>query len=264
MISFEREEGARLLADTHAHLSDVAFADDRDEVVSRAERAGIGRILAVGSDLASSRAAVACAARYPHVYAAVGIHPHEAQRFHEEGRDVERLLDAPKVVAVGEIGLDRLRGGAPIDQQRTAFRRQLQWAAERGLPVSVHNRDADQDVLEALDGAGVTAVLHCFSSSAETARAAIDLGCFLSVAGNVSFPKSELLRGVARDVPLERLLIETDSPVLAPQRWRGRRNEPAYLTAVRDAVAELRTLDPGDLDAQLWANADVVFSWGQA
>jgi TatD DNase family protein len=206
---------------------------------------------------------VACAARYPHVYAAVGIHPHEAQRFHEEGGDIERLLDAPKVVAVGEIGLDRIRG-AEIDLQLDAFRRQLRWAAERGLPVSVHNRDADLDVLDALDASGVTAVLHCFSSDAETARTALDLGCYLSFAGNVTFPKAEPLRGVLRDVPPERLLIETDSPVLAPQPWRGRRNEPAYLTAVRDTVAEVLNLESDDLDARLWANADAVFSWGRA
>jgi TatD DNase family protein len=224
----------------------------------------VGRILAVGSDLESSRAAVACAAVYPHVYAAVGIHPHHADRASEEYRGIAALLDAPRVVAVGEIGIDYVRSPSSPAIQLAAFRAQLALAREAGLPVSVHNREADADVLDALAEAGVTAVLHCFSSGLETAKAALRMGCFISFAGNLTFPKADSLRAVAAAVPADRLLIETDSPVLAPQAWRGRRNEPAHLTAVRDALADLRDLSQDAVAAQTWENAELVFHWGHA
>jgi TatD DNase family protein len=232
--------------------------------MERAAQAGIGRVLAVGSDLASSRAAVACAERYAEVYAAVGVHPHEAHTFNRDAADVETLLDAPNVVAVGEIGIDRARPGAPLDLQMEVFKTQLRWAAERGLPVSVHNRDADAEVLAALQGLPVTAVLHCFSSGLETARRAWVDGHIVSFAGNVTFPRADALREVAAEAPLDRLLIETDAPVLAPQPWRGRRNEPAYLVAVRDRVSEVRGVDPAALSEAIWRTADQVFSWEAA
>ena len=221
-------------------------------------------MLAVGSDLESSRAAVACASRYDDVYAAVGLHPHEAGRFPDEAAEIEALLDQPKVVAVGEIGIDRGRENWSVDVQTLAFHEQLAWAQARNLPVSIHNRNADADVLSALENFSVVAVLHCFSSSAAFATQALEAGCVLSFAGNLTFPKANSLREVARSVPAECLLIESDAPVLAPQPWRGQRNEPARVPAVCETLAEVRALDVETVANDVWKTAERVFRWGAA
>jgi TatD DNase family protein len=265
LSSEEREEGAALLPDTHAHLTDDAFDGERDDVMKRAARVGVRRVLAVGSDLASSRAAVECAARYSDVYAAVGVHPHEAHRFPHEEHEIQSLLDAPKVVAIGEIGIDRRRqDGSGLETQLAAFRAQLEWARIRSLPVSVHNREADDEVLDMLSEHGVTAVLHCFSSPMGTARRAIEDGHYLSFAGNITFKRNEDLRTLAADAPIERLLIESDAPVLSPEPWRGRRNEPANVTVVCEAVSRARGIATSEFAAHVWRTAALVFAWGEA
>lgn len=250
-----------LLPDTHAHLDAPEFAEDIDEIIARASAAGVDRILAVGSDLASSRRAVALAKRFHCVYAAVGLHPHEATGFDAQKSGLQALLDADKVVAVGEIGLDYRRDVVPRIEQRVAFAAQLQWAEERGLPASVHNRDADADVLEAVSEHSVAVVWHCFSGSQDVYDRVLHSEDYVSFAGNLTFRNADSLREQARRVPLERVLVETDAPVLAPQRWRGERNEPAHVLAVIAELATIRESTPADLGATLAANADRVFRW---
>ncbi len=233
-------------------------------MVARARAAGVDRILAVGSNLAASRRAVALAHRFPFVYAAVGIHPHQAASFRSQASDVHALLNADKVVAVGEIGLDYLREHAPRSEQREAFAEQLRWAEEHNLPVSIHNREADSDVIAALCLRRVTAVLHCFSDAPAMLQSALGEGHYISFAGNLTFKKAQALRSVARTVPLDRVLVETDAPVLAPQLWRGKRNEPAYVVAVAGALASLHGLRSEEIQPIVTANADQVFRWRAA
>jgi len=239
------------------------FERDLDEVLARARDAGIDRILAVGTDLASSLWSVSLAQQYDMVYAAVGVHPHETSKFPEEGQSVQALLGEEKVVAVGEIGLDYYRNSTPQAQQLAAFREQVRWATDRDLPVSVHNRSADTDVLEVLASSGVRTVLHCFSGSWEFARRALDAGFSLSFAGNLTFPKADELRSVATQVPADKLLIETDAPALAPQTKRGKRNEPSYLLSTLETLASLRNTAPGLLSEQISRTADELFAWSR-
>lgn len=254
-------ERSHLLSDTHAHLDAPEFGGDLDAVLARARTAGIDRILAVGSDFATSLTAVEIAHAYDIVYAAVGMHPHEAHHFPMEEARLRALLDEEKVVAVGEIGLDYHRDTIPRGAQLVAFRSQLAWARARDLPVSVHNRDADDDVLVEMARAGVRGVLHCFSGSIALARRAVEAGLHLSFAGNVTYPKADDLREVAAKVPLDRLLLETDSPVLAPQSRRGRRNEPAYIVSTWEAVAATRGVSADVLAHAVSENANSIFSW---
>jgi TatD DNase family protein len=253
-----------LLPDTHAHLDAAEFDGDRDAVVARARAAGVTRILAVATNLASCRTTVSIAAETDSVFAAVGLHPTEASRWEDEADGICAVLDAPNVVAIGEIGLDFVRGAASREKQLTVFRTQLGWAEERGLPVSVHNRGADDDLLRVLGDYSVRVVLHCFSGSLSFAEAALARGYALSFAGNITFPRADVLREVAARVPDDRLLLETDSPVLAPQPWRGRRNEPAYERATLETLASVRSAVPDVLQGILTENADRVFHWGTA
>jgi TatD DNase family protein len=226
--------------------------------------AGVDRILAVGSDLVSSETAIALAHRFDSVYAAVGIHPHETAKFATQAATVRALLVERKVVAVGEIGLDYQRGSETREAQMESFREQLNWAREACLPVSVHNRGADQDILAELRPSGVDAVLHCFSGTVGLAREAVRAGHWVSFAGNVTFPKASELRDVAAAVPRDRVLVETDAPVLAPQAWRGKTNEPGHVTATARVVAEVRGETYHAFCASVSENADRVFHWRDA
>lgn len=269
MVSSRRIDGDRaasegrrfLLPDTHAHLDAAAFDLDVADVISRAEDVGVGRILAVGSDLRSSVKALELAHTFNSVFAAVGLHPHEAYKFHDEAEQLQALLGERKVVAIGEVGLDYFRAGAPAEVQRYAFTAQLEWARRLGLPVSVHNRNAGSDTLATLAQAEVTAILHCFSSSPDFAHTAVEAGMYVSFAGNVTYPKAIALREAVKMVPADRLLVETDSPVLTPQTWRGQRNEPARVTAVLEVVAAQQGLSTADCAANITANANRVFGW---
>jgi TatD DNase family protein len=261
----DREGGSPfVLPDTHAHLDAPVFRGHEPEIIERALAAGVDRILAVGSDLASSEAAVALAQRFESVYAAVGVHPHEVERFATDATGVRSLLKERKVVAVGEIGLDYGRGLDARRLQVEIFREQLAWAREARLPVSVHNRAADDDVLSELRSADVTAVLHCFSGAPAMAESAIENGHVLSFAGNVTFPRAQELRAVAQEVPGDRLLVETDSPVLAPVPWRGQTNEPEHVTATARVVADVRGESLRDFSAAVTRTADRVFQWRSA
>jgi len=246
------------MTDTHAHLD--ACEEPAEQLVSRARAAGVNRIVAVGSSLDSCRETLAIANREPGVWAALGIHPHQAgDPDAERLGELRGLLGDERAVAVGETGLDFYRDYAPRDRQRELFRRQLELAAELGKTVVVHTREADKETAASLEGFDGTVVLHCFSSP-ELLPVALERGYYVSFAGNVTYPKAEELREAARQISADRLLAETDSPYLSPQPRRGRPNEPANVVHTVAALAEARGEDPEELEARLDANAAAAFS----
>ncbi|TYP00119.1 TatD DNase family protein [Geothermobacter ehrlichii] len=255
------------LIDTHAHLDSGQFRDDLNEVLQRASDNGIQHIITIGCDLESSRINCRLAENNSRLSAAVGIHPHDAASLDDAAIATLRQLAAkPGVVAIGEIGLDYYRDRSPRDSQRRAFRRQLRLARELGLPVIVHDRDAHEDViaiLEEEDAGSIGGVMHCFSGDQALARACIDLGFYISFAGPVTYPKNEALREVARMVPTEHLLIETDCPYLSPQPCRGRRNEPAHMRMTAETIAEVKGLSLEDIARITSVNAHRLFGIGQ-
>lgn len=243
------------MIDTHAHLG-----EDADEVLARARAAGVTRVVAVATTVPEAHETLRLAERHEGVFACVGVHPHEAGGPEAARADELRgLVRHPKVVAVGETGLDFFRAYAPHDAQRALFGRQLELAAEARLPVVVHARAADDDTAAALVAHDGAVVLHCFSSPG-LLEPAVERGWYVSFAGNVSYPSAHDLRAASRRVPRERLLAETDSPFLAPQPVRGRRNEPAHVVHVVEALAAARDEDPAELAARIEANADAVFA----
>jgi TatD DNase family protein len=243
--------------DTHAHLD--ACADAPDELLARARAAGVDRIVAVGSGIESCRAAVELAERDDGVFAALGIHPHQAGDGEADRVDELRdLLTHPRAVAVGETGLDFFRDYAPRERQRELFAAELGLAAEAGKAVVVHTRDAAEPTATALATFDGTVVLHCFSSP-ELLPVALERGYYVSFAGNVTFPKASDLRDSAAQVPANRLLAETDSPYLAPVPRRGRPNEPANVVHTVAVLAEVRGVEKSELEAQIEANATAAF-----
>ena len=246
------------MIDTHAHLD--AF-EDAGEVLERARAAGVGRVISVGTNVASCRAVLALCDREEGVFAALGLHPHEAGTVGErEVEELRDLLSHPKAVAVGEAGLDYYRDLAPRDRQAKAFEAQAKLAAELGKPLVVHTRAADDDTVAALRGlpGDVRVVLHCFSSSS-LLEPALEHGWFVSFAGNVTYPKASDLRWAAARVPADRILAETDSPYLAPQPVRGRRNEPAHVVHTLAALADARGETGAALEERIEANAAALF-----
>jgi TatD DNase family protein len=242
--------------DTHAHLDAL---DDPAAAVARAREAGVTRILTVGTNVEVCRSALAFAEQHEEVYAILGIHPHAAGEVDDAAvPEVGAMLAHPRAVAVGEIGLDYYRDYAPRDTQRRLFDRLLTVAADAGKPVVIHTRAADEDTLAALAGFAGTVVLHCFSSTA-LLPAALERGYYVSFAGNVTFPKASDLRMAATQVPRDRLLAETDTPYLAPQPVRGRKNEPAYVVHTLAGLAEARGDDPAELEEQIEENAAAAF-----
>jgi TatD DNase family protein len=220
-------------------------------------------VATVGTDVATSRAAIALAAAEPGVWATVGVHPHDAGSADEAAlEEIERLATAPRVVAIGEIGLDYFRNLSPKDAQVRVFRRLLETARRARKPVVIHCRDAHADVLALLEDARVAdvgGIMHCFSGDVEIARRALDLGLHLSLAGPVTYPNARQLPEVARFAPADRLVVETDCPYLPPQPHRGKRNEPAYVRITAARVAELRDEPLERLASRTAANARAVF-----
>ena len=247
------------LFDTHAHLHFPEFEADFDAMLARARAAGVRRILTIGTDVPTSRAAATLAAREADVWAAVGIHPHEAAEADDAAlAEIERLASAPRVVAIGETGLDFFRDRSPREAQERAFRSQLALARRTGKPVLVHCRDAHEATLTLIGEADVReigGIMHCFSGDVAIARRCLDLGLLVSLAGPVTYPKPGALPEVARFVPGDRLVVETDCPFLPPQPYRGKRNEPAYLAITAARVAELRGEPLADLAARMSENA---------
>jgi TatD DNase family protein len=241
-----------MFIDSHAHLDTPHFDADRDAVITRAREAGVAAILTLGVDGASSQRAVALAQQYEGVFAAVGIHPHEAQHATPEDykalMGLARVREANRIIAWGEIGLDYYYDHSPRDVQRREFRRQIRMAREVDLPVCIHSRDAHDDVLTILDeekAIDVGVVMHCFSGDEEVARRSLDLGFYISFAGPVTFTNARQLPAIVPLVPDDRLLIETDAPYLSPHPWRGRehRNEPARVAIIAARVAELKGIN---------------------
>ncbi len=265
------------LIDTHSHVSDPGFNKDREEVLARARAAGVTIMIDIGTDIGTSRRAVKMAGERADVYAAVGIHPHEADSVTDatiaELREMAR--SSPKVVAIGETGLDFYRNRSSREGQRASLRRHLDLARELNLPVVLHLRssanagegaaDAYEGAVEALKeaGGGLRGVSHCFSGTPALARALVDLGFYISFAGNVTYPNAPVLREAAREVPLDRIVVETDCPYLTPQAHRGKRNEPAYVRLTAEAVAAARGMLYEELSAAIMLNAQRLFRFAK-
>lgn len=251
-----------MIWDTHAHLDDKQFNPDRDQVVQRAREAGIGNIVNVGHTETASRNAVEMATKYPFMYAAVGIHPHDAKDCTERTWELLlRMAQNPKVVAWGEIGLDYYRDLSPRDIQRQVFIKQIELADEAGLPIIIHNRDAHEDTLKIVkkylpQGGGV---FHSYSGSWEMARELLAMGFYLSFSGPLTFKNARYAVEVAANVPEDRFVVETDCPYLAPEPYRGKRNEPAYVKEVLSKIAELKGLSLDEVAELSSANAQRLF-----
>jgi TatD DNase family protein len=249
------------LIDSHAHSDFPQFAHDRDALLDRARAAGVETILAIGSGPGPERldAAIPFAEEHDWIYASIGVHPHEAKLLAPDHlQQLAQFAKHPKVIAWGEIGLDYFYDHSPRNVQDRVFRDQLALAHQAKLPIIVHCRDAWPDTLRVLDEAwrptGLGGILHCFTSTLEDAQRGLDMGFLISFAGNSTYPKAANIRDVAKALPLENILIETDSPFLAPQGYRGKRNEPAYVAEVAKAIASVRNLHPEDIAAATTAN----------
>lgn len=284
------------LIDTHCHLEMKEFDPDREEVIRRAREAGIEAMVTIGSDLEGNMGGLELSKKYDFIYSSVGFHPHDAKDFTEEIFDRlkgwatgYRIQDAgcrlrehhvsgimhhasslknssrlPKVVAIGEIGLDYHYDNSPREVQREAFLKQLAFAREVNLPVIVHSREAKRDTIDVIKKSGVTnGVFHCFSGDMEMAEQVMEMGFSISVAGPVTFKNARRLRDVAKAIPDEYLLIETDAPYLTPEPFRGKRNEPAYLIHTARAIAELRRISLDDISRITTLNANRLFKTGK-
>jgi TatD DNase family protein len=265
------------LIDTHCHLEMDAFNPDREEVIKRAHEAGIEAIITIGSDLAGNRGGLELSQKYDFIYSSVGFHPHDAKDFTEEIftqikewarqfkiQNPKSKFQNSKVVAIGEIGLDYHYDNSPREIQRQVFMQQLHLAKEVDLPVIIHSREAKRDTLEIITRSGVNSgVFHCFSGDMDMAEQAMALGFYISVAGPVTFKHAKNLKEIAQAIPDNYLLIETDSPYLTPEPFRGRRNEPAYLVHTAQIVAALRKVSLGDISRITTLNAKRLFRIGE-
>ncbi|WP_371365503.1 putative metal-dependent hydrolase YcfH [Sporomusa rhizae] len=251
-----------MLFDSHAHVDDSRFDEDRNEVIKRAAEAGLVGILNAGACMESSARSITLAQEHDMVYAAVGIHPHDAKE--AKDHDYEQLAvwsSLAKVVAIGEIGLDYYYDMSPRDVQQQVFVRHIDVARQMGKPIIIHDRDAHGDVMTILkkEAKGLTGVLHCFSGSSEMAKEVIKIGFYVSFAGPVTYAKDGKLKEVAASVPLERILVETDCPYLTPQPYRGRRNEPTHVKFTAEEVARVRGMDFEALAEAATANTKRLF-----
>jgi TatD DNase family protein len=249
------------LVDSHAHIDFPQFADDREAMLERARLAGVSALLAIGTGPGPEKmdAALPYADQYDWIYASIGIHPHEAKQVTPQHlEELTKLAKHPKVIAWGEIGLDYFYDHSPRDIQHQVFRDQMALARDAKLPIIIHCRDAWPDCLALIEEVwrptGIGGILHCFTGTIEEARCGLDAGFMISFAGNSTYPKTQHLRDIAKEIPLDRILIETDSPFLAPQPYRGKRNEPAYVAEVARTLANVRNLSPEEFAASTSAN----------
>jgi len=254
-----------MLVDSHCHLDFPDFAEELDAVVARAEAAGLDRIVTISTRVRRHAEVRAIAEKFPRVYCSVGTHPHNA---HEEldvtAAELVRLAEHPKVVAIGEAGLDYHYDYSPRAAQEQGLRTHIAAARETGLPLVIHCREADADmarILQEESGKGVfPAVLHCFTGTRELARAGIALGFYVSFSGILTFKKSDELRAIAAELPADRILVETDAPYLAPGRYRGKRNEPAYVVETAQVLAQARGVTYAEIARQTTDNFFRLFS----
>jgi TatD DNase family protein len=259
------------LTDSHAHVDVSDFDEDRDAMLDRARAAGVGTVLAIGNgpELEKLGAAIPYAEAHDWIYAAAGIHPNEAKQATDAHyAELERIAQNPRLIAWGEIGLDYHYDHSPRDVQANVFRHQLSQARAAGKPIIIHCREAWPDCLNILDedwrSSGLGGIFHCFMGTLDEARRGMDMGFMISFAGNVTYPKAQNLRDVAKDIPLERLLVETDSPFLAPQSHRGRRNEPAYVAEVAQTIGNVRNLPAGQIAEMTSANFRRFFGFDES
>jgi len=249
------------LIDSHAHIDFPQFADDRDAMLLRARETGVQALLAIGTGPGPEKldAALPYAEQYDWIYSSVGIHPHEAKEATPQHFDeLARLAQHPKIIAWGEMGLDYFYDHSPRDVQANVFRTQMELAHAAKLPIIIHCRDAWEDCLAMIEQhwkpTGLGGILHCFTSTLDHAKRGLDMGFLVSFAGNSTYPKAQSIRDVAKDLPLDRILIETDAPFLAPQPYRGKRNEPAYVAEVAKTLANVRNLPPEEIAATTASN----------
>lgn len=249
------------LIDSHAHIDFPQFAEDRDAMLERARAAGVSTLVAIGTGPGPEKldAAMPFAEQYDWIYTTVGVHPHEAREVTQAHlEELERLAKHPKVIAWGEIGLDYFYDHSPRDVQAKVFRQQMELAKAAKKPIVIHCRDAWPDCIKILEEewapCGLGGILHCFSSTLEDAQRGVDIGFMISFAGNSTFPKAQNLREIAKALPIENILIETDSPYLAPMPYRGKRNEPAYVAEVAKMLASVRNLSTGEAAARTTEN----------
>ena len=260
-----------MLIDTHTHLDDARYNDDRAGMIVRAREAGVQTMVTIGCDLETSRSALSLANRYPFIYASVGVHPHEVKHIQDSWYDeFRRLAMSKKVVAYGEIGLDYHYNHSSPRDQRNRFREQIQLARELKLPVIIHTREAQDDTITILKeekASEVGGVFHCFSGDAWLAKGALDLGFYLSFSGILTFRNATMLREIAKNTPLDRTLIETDCPYLTPAPHRGKRNEPAYVAYVVQQLADIHAdkgIEAGQIGQITSDNARRLFKISQA
>ena len=253
----------KLLFDTHTHLNVDAFADDAAAAITRAHEAGVGRFAVVGFDADTIKKSLELSAKYPEIYSIIGWHPTAAATYTAAVEDsLMALLEEKKVVAMGEMGLDYHWDTAPHDVQAKVFRRQIAIAKELELPISIHMRDAIEDtyrILKEEDVRDIGGIMHSFSGNVDYMKKFLDLGMHISISGVVTFKKATELHEVAKVVPIEKLLVETDAPYLAPVPFRGKRNEPAYVRYVAEKIAELREQTFGEIALQTTKNANKLF-----
>src|SRR6201987_1936602 len=249
------------LIDSHAHIDFPQFAEDRAAMLQRAREAGVQALLAIGTGPGPEKldAALPYAEQHDWIYASIGIHPHEAKQATPQHFDqLAGLAQHPKVIAWGEIGLDYFYDHSPRGVQAEVFRTQMDLAHAAKLPIIIHCRDSWDDCLALIEQhwqpTGLGGILHCFTGTLDHAKRGLDMGFYISFAGNSTYPKTQHLRDVAKEIPVERILIETDSPCLAPQAYRGKRNEPAYVAEVAKTLAAVRNLPPEEFAAATAAN----------
>jgi TatD DNase family protein len=253
-----------MLFDTHVHLNAEQFNEDLEEVISRAKEAGVGKMVVVGFDRPTIERAMELVEHYDFLYASIGWHPVDAIDMTDEDLVwIEELSSHPKVVALGEMGLDYHWDKSPKEIQKEVFRKQIQLAKKVKLPIVIHNRDATQDIVDILREEGaeeVGGIMHCFSGSPEIAQECVEMNFYISLGGPVTFKNAKKPKEVAKEIPLERLLIETDCPYLAPHPNRGKRNEPAYVKLVAEQIAELKGISLEEIEAVTTANANKLFN----
>jgi TatD DNase family protein len=254
-----------MLADSHCHLTDVKFDEDRDAMLTRAREAGVSRFIVIGAngDFIHNEKAVALAQEHDDVFAVVGVHPHDAKSITDETyARIRDLARQPNVVGLGETGLDFYYDNSPREEQRLHFRQFIRLARELQLPLSMHVRDAYPEAAQILQEEGegqIRGVMHCFTGSADEAQMLLDLGLHISFSGIITFKSAADLREAAHLVPLDRLLIETDCPLLAPIPYRGKRNEPAYVVQVAKVIADVKGMAPEAVGEIAWENTKELF-----
>lgn len=252
-----------MLIDSHAHLDDEKFDLDREYLIENLKKNGIELVVNVGADMESSRKSVNLANLYDNIYAVVGFHPHAAKEMTDESlKEIENLSKDKKVLAIGEIGLDYHYDNSPRDIQRRCFKRQIRLAKRLDMPIVVHTREADRDTLEILkeESQGLRGIIHCFSSDRAQLEEYLKLGFFIALGGPLTFKKTDELKEVAKVVPIEKLLVETDAPYLAPHPYRGKRNEPMFVKQTANLIAELKGMTIEDLTLQTNKNTKKIFN----